>query len=120
MYVLEDGAICASMILNQEQAPKYKSIDWLYPAGKSDVLVIHTLCIPPSKAGRGYGRKMVSFAKELAAKNGCAVIRIDTYAHNEPAKRLYQKCGFRISGYGPTLLQRLIQEDQVYLEYQAA
>ena len=118
MYVLEDqGEICASMVLNHEQAEEYAGVSWQYPAQPPEVLVIHTLCIPPQKAGQGYGAQMVDFAKEFAAASGCRVIRIDTYAHNEPAKRLYQKHGFRIAGYGEMLLQGKIREAQVYLEY---
>ena len=94
----------------------YAEIEWQYPGGKEDVLVIHTLCIPPRKAGHGYGHQMVEYAKHYAEKNGCMVIRIDTYAHNEPAKRLYLNNGFRIAGYGRILLQGLIEEEQVYLE----
>lgn len=119
MYVLEeDGEICASMILNSEQAEEYAAIDWRYSASNESVLVIHTLCIPPSKAGHGYGRQMVDYAKKYATDSGCTTIRIDTYAHNDPAKRLYLRNGFRIAGYGRILLQGLIEEDQVYLEYQ--
>ena len=117
MYVLEEqGEICASMVLNGEQAEEYAAVDWKYPALPREVLVIHTLCIPPEKAGHGYGGRMVAFAKETAKQMGCRVIRIDTYAHNEPAKRLYQKLGFQIAGYGNILLQGVIPEEQVYLE----
>ena len=118
MYVLEeDGQISASMALNREQAEEYAGIDWKYYAPPESVLVIHTLCIPPQRAGHGYGKQMIAYAKTFAAEIGCKVIRIDTWAHNEPAKRLYLKNGFRIAGYGPILLQRLIPEEQVYLEY---
>lgn len=118
MYVLEEeGNICASMILNNEQAPEYDAVEWNYPAPPKQVLVVHTLCIPPEMAGRGYGRQMVAYAKEYARANGYAVIRIDTYAYNEPAKALYLKNGFQIAGYGNSLLQGLIEEEQVYLEY---
>lgn len=118
MFVLEEQkSICASMVLNHDQADEYKAVSWRYSAEDSQVLVIHTLCIPPDKSGHGYGGKMVAFAKEFAAKTGCTVIRIDTYAYNEPAKALYQKNGFRIAGYGHILLQGLIPEEQVYLEY---
>lgn len=117
MYVLEDnGEICASMVLNKEQADAYKEINWHYPAQKEQVMVIHTLCIPPDKSGKGYGSRMVSFAKEKAQEQNCKVIRIDTYAYNEPAKSLYIKNGFEISGYGETLLEGLIREEQVYME----
>ena len=54
LFVLEeDGVVRGSMILNQTQLPEYAGIDWAYPA--QQVLVIHTLCIPPAQAGRGYG-----------------------------------------------------------------
>lgn len=121
MYVLEEnGEICASMVLNQEQAEDYRRMPWGYPASADQVLVIHTLCIPPQMAGHGYGTQMVSFAKDYAATHGCTVIRIDTFAHNEPAKSLYQKNGFRIVGYGSSLLEGLIPEEQVYLEWRRA
>lgn len=118
MYVLEENnTICASMVLNGEQDPAYAAIPWRYEADPSEVSVVHTLCIPPSKAGNGYGKKMVSFAKEHAKNNGCTVIRIDTSAENEPAKSLYIKNGFRIAGYAPVLFQGLIPEELVFLEY---
>lgn len=117
MYVLEENReICASMVLNHEQAPEYSNVQWRYVAEDKHVLVIHTLCIPPRKSGNGYGRKMVEFAKKYALEHNCHVIRIDTYAHNEPAKNLYQNNGFQIAGYGRILLQGLIDEEQVYLE----
>ena len=104
------------MLLNHEQAAEYATIPWQYPAADKDVLLIHTLCIPPALAGRGYGRTMVAFAKEEARRRGCQVMRIDTYAYNEPAKALYQKQGFRIAGYAVWLHHGLIQEKLVYLE----
>ena len=117
MYVLgEDGEIRASMTLNQDQAPEYREVHWQYPANDDEVLVIHTLCIPPSAAGKGYGTRMVGFTADSAAFRGCKVIRIDTWLHNEPAKRLYLRNGFRIAGTGRIRLQGLIDEKQVYLE----
>lgn len=116
MYVLEEkGEICASMVLNHDQAEEYNDIPWLYPA--EEALVVHTLCVSPEKAGHGYGTEMVHYAQRFAVENEDRVIRLDTYAHNEPAKSLYIRNGFRIAGYGEILLQDLIQEDQVYLEY---
>lgn len=118
MYVLEeDGDICASYVLNSEQASDYKKIAWLYDAPPEKVLVIHTLCVPPSKAGKGYATQMINFAKKFAAENNYAIIRIDTFAGNDPAKRLYQKNGFRLAGKGLALHMGLIEEELVYLEY---
>lgn len=117
LYVLEEGTeICASMILNQYQSDDYREMEWMYPADDSEVLVIHTLCIPPSKSGRGYGKKMVRYAIEHARNMNCTVIRLDTWAGNEPAAALYQKFGFRYVGVTDVLLQGLIPEEQVFFE----
>lgn len=117
MYVLEEnGEVCASMVLDHEQAGEYAEVEWQYPGEGANVLVIHTLCIPPQKAGHGYGSQMVEYAKHCAAETGCTTVRIDTYARNEPAKRLYLNNSFRIAGYGHILLQGLIEEEQIYLE----
>lgn len=118
MYVMEDdtGNIVASMNVNQDQAPEYGEVEWLYKASPEEVQVIHTLCIPPSQKRRGYGHRMLDFVKQQAVYNGCTVIRIDTYAYNEPAKALYTNNDFRISGWGHIVLQGVIPEDQVFLE----
>lgn len=104
------------MVLNHDQAAEYRNVNWNYAAEENQVLVIHTLCVPPEQSGHGYGTQMIEFAKRFAKDHGCTVIRIDTYAHNEPAKALYQKNGFRVVGYGQIVLQGLIPEEQVYLE----
>ena len=96
----EDGQICASMILNRHQAEAYAEMDWQYPAPPEQVLVIHTLTMPPEMSGKGYGTRMVRFAMEEARRMGCKVIRLDTYVGNLPAQRLYGKLGFR-GDFGP-------------------
>lgn len=56
MYVLEKNEeICAGMVLNHDRALEYADVEGKYPAKYDEVLVIHTLCIPPRKAGNGYG-----------------------------------------------------------------
>lgn len=117
MYVLEkENEICASMILNSEQPAEYQKINWLYTAPQEQTLVIHTLCIPPQRAGRGYARQMLKFAVEQAKAQGCKVIRLDTWEGNAPAAKLYRKNRFRFAGQAPALLQGLIAEEQIFFE----
>lgn len=119
LYVLEEaGEMVASVILNQYQDDFYRSIPWQYPAEDNQVLVIHTLCIPPRHAGRGLGRQMVQYAKQHAAAMSCTVIRLDTWAGNTPAARLYQKNGFSLCGRAEVLFQGRIPEELIFLEYQ--
>ena len=118
LYVLEEaGETVASVILNQHQDEFYAGINWQYSAPPEQVLVIHTLCIPPCHAGRGLGRQMVQYAKQHAAAMGCTVIRLDTWAGNLPAATLYQKCGFSLCGRTEVLFQSKIPEELVFLEY---
>lgn len=119
LYVLEDGGeICASMILNHVQPEEYRRMDWSYPAEDTQVLVLHTLCVPPSRSGRGYGKQMVRYAMELALETGMSAVRLDTWAGNTPAATLYQSFGFRYVGKTEVMLQGVIPEEQVFFEWQ--
>ena len=119
LYVLEEaGETVASVILNHRQDDFYTRIDWQYPAQPEQVLVVHTLCIPPSLAGQGLGKACVSLIKQHAAAMGCTVIRLDTWAGNTPAARLYQTNGFFLCGRAEVLFQGRIPEELIFLEYQ--
>ena len=117
LYVLEeDGEIRASMILNNVQLEEYKKISWEFPAEDDKVKVVHTLCIPPYFAGRGYGRRMMEFAENEAKKSGFEVFRIDTYAGNKPAAKMYEGLGFRYAGRLETLFMDKIPEELIFFE----
>ncbi len=99
LYVLrEEGALCASAILNRVQPPEYAAAPWRIAAGEGEALVVHTLCVPPSRAHRGAARKMLRFAAELARCEGCRALRLDTWLHNRPASLLYAGEGYRAVG----------------------
>lgn len=117
MYVMEEGGrLCASVILNSYQAPEYREIPWAYPAEDGEVLVIHTLCVPPGMAGRGIGTRMVDFATGFALGRGMRVLRLDTNIKNIPAQRLYIKNGCRIAGSRRCLHEGVLDTELVYLE----
>ncbi len=117
LWVLtENGQLGASMILNHQQAEDYAKVPWEISAPPEKVFVIHTLCVPPSQAGRGYGRAMVKFAVEEARRQGMAALRIDTAETNKPAAALYQGCGFQYRGSLQVLHQGLIPEKLIFLE----
>lgn len=104
LYVMEqDGAICASIILNRIQPAEYSHIPWRCHARPDEVLVIHLLCVRPSKAGKGIGKSMVRFAIEEGRRTGCRTVRLDTGAQNKPAAALYQKLGFTLAGTAETM-----------------
>ena len=111
LYVIEqEGAICATAILNHVQLPEYQEIDWAYPGEGEQIFVIHTLCVPPSRSGQGLARSFVAFAEDLAAQKGCTALRLDTYEGNLPAASLYTKLGWRYAGSAYFLFQGVIPE----------
>ena len=59
---------------------------------------------------------MVEFAKQYAKEKGGSVIRLDTYVHNEPAKKLYEKNGFILTATKTIFLHNLFNGEQVFME----
>lgn len=112
LYVMEqDGEICASIILNQLQPKEYENIHWKYPTPPRRALVIHLLCVRPSKAGRGIGKSMVQFAIEEGKRRNCTAVRLDTGEQNIPAVTLYRKLGFELAGTSSMAIGGLISHD---------
>lgn len=117
MYVLEEGGeALASVILNSFQPAEYAEIPWLYPAEGKEALVIHTLCVSPRAAGRGLATKLIEFACGFAYGRGAKVIRLDTNAKNDPARRLYLRNGWRLAGSHRALHEGVLDTELVYLE----
>ena len=99
MFVLEtDAGIAAAARINQEQVPEYRNAAWSADAPPDQVMVLHTLVVSPSLAGRGYGSRFVSFYEQYARERGCPYLRMDTNARNLAARRLYAGLGYREAG----------------------
>ena len=63
--VLEDE-IVAGIKIDRKQDPTYLTIDWEDKSNK--FMVVHRLCSKTSVWNKGVGRKMMTFAEELAAE----------------------------------------------------
>ena len=107
----EDGILWGVVNLNSTQLPEYDAIPWSIPAEPEEVGVIHTLCIRPSCAGRGYARQMVAFCEEEARRQGRKVIRLDTWEGNLPANRLYPSLGYRYAGQAEFFFMGFVREN---------
>lgn len=117
LYVLlTDGILTGTAIFNHEQLPEYRQVQWQYPGQGDQIMVIHTLCIDPGASGRGYAATMVSYAEELARRQGCTAMRLDTYEGNFPARALYTKLGYRLAGAAEFFFQGFIHEVLVLFE----
>ena len=96
LYLLRDGELVGSIVLNAVESPEYSSVRWAYEG--VSVGVIHRLMVHPSYQGRGYAKKIVRAAELLAMERGVAAVRLDAYAGNEAALRLYRSLGYRVAG----------------------
>ena len=119
LYVCEiDGQIRGAVILDSKQPPEYRKIGWSVEAKRSEVLVVHTLCVHPEHAGSGIGSAIVDFAKELAEESGCLTIRLNTTEKNVNAAHLYLKNGFAIAAAEKILLNGQIPcQKHIFMEY---
>lgn len=102
LYVSEDcGKINAAAIINRTQVDCYRLCEWKYPAKDDEVFVLHTLVVEPGLSRCGIGTEFVAFYEKLAAKCGCAVLRMDTNKKNSAARALYKKLGYAEAGIVP-------------------
>ena len=103
LFVLErDGTVAAAARINQEQVPEYAGARWACPdAPPEKVMVLHTLVVDPSRAGKGCGTAFVKFYEDYALERGCPCLRMDTNERNTAARTLYARLGYREAGVVP-------------------
>lgn len=113
----ENGTIVGSIIINKVQPIEYATIPWKENLSEDEVMVIHLLMVRPSMSGRGIASSLIKFATELAQKNNCKALRLDTGSQNIPAVSLYQKKGFEIIASAPKKVGDVIaHKNHLYLE----
>ena len=97
LYVYEENNKIAGSIIVDKASPKeYAEIAWEHPFANEEVMCIHLLMVRPSMAGKGIATSLVKYAMEVAEKNSCKALRLDTGSQNIPAVSLYKKLGFQI------------------------
>lgn len=57
-----------------------------------------SMWVAPGARGRGLGERLVAEVKEWAAGAGVERLLLDVTSGNEPARRLYERCGFGFTG----------------------
>jgi ribosomal protein S18 acetylase RimI-like enzyme len=98
LYVLrESGIILGAIVLNETQSPEYTDITW--QQNETAPLVVHRLCVDPTRQRKGAANRLMDFAEDHARQNGYTSIRLDTHAGNPAAITLYERRGCQIRGY---------------------
>lgn len=99
LYLLqEDGRIAAGIALTHKEEPGYAQGAWQVTADSEEIYALHTVVTHPDFQGRGYSRKLMTFAKEQGCRDGMKALRLDVAACNAPALALYESEGFACVG----------------------
>ncbi len=87
-----DGQLSGFVVINNEFPVEYNSLTWMETPENS--LVVHRLSIAPDLQGMGIGKKLMGHAQNFALENGYKSIRLDAFAENPAALRLYESLGY--------------------------
>lgn len=97
MYVgYMNKILVSAAVLNQQQEPEYKGIEWKYNEG--EICVIHRLCVHPYTQGQGIGKSTILFIEKTALTLRYDYIRLDVFSNNPFALSLYNSLGYEYSG----------------------
>lgn len=96
LYVAREGdRLLAAVTVDTCFEPEYEAVSWLFGVKPG---AFHRLAIAPGQQGKGLGRRLLEEVAEILRAQGCDALRIDTYAVNERAQRLYTAAGMRKAG----------------------
>ena len=96
LYIARDGEnlLCA-VTVDTCFDPEYDDVNWLFGVKPG---AFHRLAIAPAHQGKGLGRKAVEAVCDILRSQSCDTLRIDTYAPNASAQKLYTGMGMRKAG----------------------
>lgn len=83
-------------MLDENPPGEYAQINWTFSAQR--VAALHRLCVCPKEQGKGIGKKTVLLAQHMLVNEGIHMVRLDAFAGNPAALRLYEGMGYRHAG----------------------
>lgn len=90
------GKIAVVYALSKESDEQYAYGEWQY-TGES-YMVLHRLCVSPEFQNMGVATNTLSHIEEQLITQGVRAVRLDMFSENPYARKLYSKCGYRITG----------------------
>ncbi len=94
----KDRHIIGVFSLNDDPQGAYQKGHWKRDLPDGSYMVLHALAIAPEMHGQGLGSAVIRFCVEKAKAEGYKALRLDIVPNNHPARRLYEKNGFRYAG----------------------
>ena len=116
-YYKNDNEIVSCIVIMDNQDPLYKDINWKHKYSPEEIAVIHLFCVNPDYMRQGIGPRVIGAALDMAKSMGKKAVQLDALAINKPARKLYEKIGFKcaeiVHWYSPCVNW----EDFVLYEY---
>ena len=83
------------------------------------VMSINGLAVAPGARGLGAGRALLEAAERRAREQGRRKLSLRVFGGNAPARRLYERAGFRVEGVlvGEFLIERQPEDDVVMAKH---
>ena len=88
--------IAAVFVLNETYDPEYMVAEWKYP--DQPYIILHRLCVDPKFQHQGIGGQILQFVEKETKKMKKDAVRLDVFKYNPYAIRLYENCGFHMTG----------------------
>ncbi len=97
-YICTDGdTIVCAFVLNTDPQGSYGNCRWSRDLPEGSYMVLHALATAPERQGQGIASAAIRFCVDKAQSEGCLALRLDVIP-DSPAKKLYEKNGFRYAG----------------------
>ena len=68
------------------------------PDDEPGVVELISMWVSPAARGRGVGDRLIHGIEQWAGQEQAKVLRLSVMRGNEPAERLYRRCGFTVTG----------------------
>ena len=97
LQTLLEQPSCGAVLLLQDGdcVVGYITLGWCFSVEQGGRFVLlDELYLGPAARGRGWGRQALGLARDWAAGQGAAVIRLEVNHHNAKAKALYLSAGY--------------------------
>ena len=91
----EDEKLLCAVTIDTCFDEEYKSVNWLFGTKPG---AFHRLAIAPDQQGKGLGKQAIDAVCDILRSQSCDTLRIDTYANNLAAQKLYTRIGMRKAG----------------------
>ncbi len=93
----KNGKIAVCFVLNEECDKEYKKAKWICPDAR--FCILHRLCVNPKLQNQGIAGKTMKHIEEFCRTQKYDSIRLDCFTQNPYSRRLYDKCGYTVTGH---------------------